>query len=108
MNDEILQIEKLVNQGSYLQAEKIAWSLHKSNPNNLQITKILGLVLLLQGNYLLAEKFYIEFMNKEPGDFDVNLNLAAIYAKTKSINYVKNLPYKQIILMTNILDLTSN
>ena len=83
MNDEILQIEKLVNQGSYLQAEKIAWSLHKANPNNLQITKILGLVLLLQGNYLLAEKFYIEFMNKEPGDFDVNLNLAAIYARNE-------------------------
>ena len=35
MNDEILQIENLVNPGSDLQAEKIAWSLHNERFYNL-------------------------------------------------------------------------
>ena len=60
MNDEILQIEKLVNQGSYLQAEKIAWSLHKANPNNLQITKFWALFFFYKAT-IYPEKFYIGY-----------------------------------------------
>ena len=81
MKEQIQLIDKLINEDkNFRKAEQIAWELYKSNSQNFHIKKILALVLLLQQNYVLSEKYYIECANENPNDFDVNNNLASIYA----------------------------
>jgi hypothetical protein len=81
MKEQIQLIDKLINEDkNFRKAEQIAWELYKSNSQNFHIKKLLALVLLLQQNYILSEKYYIECVNEDPNDFDVNNNLASIYS----------------------------
>lgn len=95
MKEQIQLIDKLINEDkNFRKAEQIAWELYKSNPQNFHIKKILALVLLLQQNYVLSEKYYIECANENPNDFDVNNNLAAIYAQEEEFKLCEKFSLK--------------
>ena len=86
MKTQIQLIDTLIKEGNYKKAEDIVWGMHKANPSNLQIKKLLALVLLLEKNYVLSEKYYIEVMNEMPNDYDVNCNLAYIYSANEEFS----------------------
>ena len=83
MSVNLSKLNELVNSGNYAKAEFLLYDLIKTAPNDYNLNKNLGMVLLAQKKYqgalLSFEKCY--FTNKN--DIDVILNLSFLFLKVQ-------------------------
>ena len=83
MSDNLSKLNELVNSANYAKAEFLLYDLIKTAPNDYNLNKNLGMVLLAQKKYQGAlqsfEKCY--FANKN--DVDVILNLSFLFLKVQ-------------------------
>lgn len=93
------KIIELINSRSYEKAEIELKDQVENQPNNFLINKMYGVTLLAQKKYLMSIKSFENCYNLKNDDYDVNVNLSYLFAKTQ--DYKKSLIYSQEAIKLN-------
>jgi tetratricopeptide (TPR) repeat protein len=79
MSDQINKIIDLIKQKSLANALKASTDLVQQYPNNLNVNKIYGYVLMLCQKFSESEQVYLKLQKKITNDYDISNNLGYIY-----------------------------
>ena len=93
------KIIELINTRSYEKAEIELKDQVENQPNNFLINKMYGVTLLAQKKYLMSIKSFENCFKLKNDDYDVNVNLSYLFAKTQ--DYKKSLIYSQEAIKLN-------
>jgi len=79
MNKKTLDISELIKLKKYKKAQILLRKSLKSNPNDPEILRVMGVVILHLKNPTLAEKYFKKSYSIDPNSIAVLLNLASLY-----------------------------
>lgn len=79
MSDQINKIIDLIKQKSLANALKASTDLVQQDPNNLNVNKVYGYVLMLCQKFSESEQVYLKLQKKITNDYDISNNLGYIY-----------------------------
>ena len=89
MVSNLSKLNELIDTANYAKAEFYLYDLLKQNPNDYNLNKNLGMVLLAQNKYLGALKSFNKCYLNNNQDIDVILNLSFVFLKIQSMIYLR-------------------
>jgi len=84
MNAQLSNLISLIEKGNFAHAERVAWDLHKINPKDFNINKLLGISLLAQKKNRHALKAFLEANTFFSKDIDTIINIAHLYSELQN------------------------
>ena len=96
MNAQLSNIISLIEKGNFAHAENLAWDLHKINPKDFNINKLLGISLLGQKKNRHALKAFLEANTFFSKDIDTIINIAHLYSELQ--NHEESIKYANLAI----------
>ena len=102
MVDALSKLNELMLNGNFAKAEILLFELLKSQPENYNLHKNLGMALLAQKKYKGALECFEKCYFADKGDFDVVLNLSYLFLKLQDYEHSINFSNEAIKLNPKI------
>lgn len=79
-------IEKLINQGSTVEAVKLIEEYEKIIPNDVEVCSMKAIALIMENNFNAAKDVLLDGLKTDKNDFDLLYNLAYVYENLNDYN----------------------